>query len=131
GIRDKEVNGQQIPFEFNLMVSQKPDRIDICNLLREHLDSIGIICHVVPMEAAVFQERVQNKKYEAEMAGWGTGTDPYLTEGIFGTGEERNFGSYSNPKVDELYKAGLVEFDQNKRAEIYGQIANLIYADQP
>jgi peptide/nickel transport system substrate-binding protein len=131
GIRDKEVNGKRIPFEFNLTVSLKPERIDICNLLRENLDSIGVICHVVPMEAAVFQERVQNKKYEAEMAGWGTGTDPYLTESIFGTGQERNFGSYSNPKVDELYKAGLVEFDREKRAEIYGEIANLVYADQP
>jgi peptide/nickel transport system substrate-binding protein len=131
GIRDKEVNGVRIPFEFNLTVSQKPDRIDICNLFRENLDSIGVICHVVPMEAAVFQQRVQNKKYEAEMAGWGTGTDPYLTKDLFGTGEERNWGSYSNPKVDELYKAGLVEFDRQKRAEIYGKIANLIYADQP
>jgi peptide/nickel transport system substrate-binding protein len=131
GIRDKEVNGKRIPFEFNLTVSQKPDRIDICNLFRENLDSIGVICHVVPMEAAVFQQRVQNKKYEAEMAGWGTGTDPYLTQSIFGTGEERNWGSYSNPRVDALYKAGLVEFDRQKRAEIYGEIANLIYADQP
>lgn len=131
GIRDKEVNGKRIPFEFNLTVSLKPDRIDICNLLRENLDSIGVICHVVPMEAAVFQERVQNKKYEAEMAGWGTGTDPSLTSNIFGTGEDRNSGSYSNPKVDALYKAGLQEFDPQKRAEIYGEIANLIYADQP
>ncbi len=131
GIRDKEVNGKRIPFEFDLMVSQKPDRIDICNLFRENLDSIGVICHVVPIEAAVFQERVQNKKYEAEFSGWSTGTDPYSEQNIFGTGEDRNFGSYSNPKVDELFKAGMKEFDRAKRAEIYGRISNLIYEDQP
>ncbi len=131
GIRDKEINSQRIPFEFDLMVSQKPDRIDICNLFRENLDSIGIICHVVPMEAAVFQERVQNKKYEAEMAGWGTGTDPYTNQNLFGTGEDRNFGSYSNPQVDALFKAGMKEFDRQKRAEIYGEIANIIYEEQP
>ncbi|HVT28721.1 MAG TPA: ABC transporter substrate-binding protein [Lacipirellulaceae bacterium] len=131
GIRDKEVNGQRIPFEFDLMVAQKPDRVDICNLFREYLDSIGILCHVVPLESAVLIERIQNKKFEAEMGGWGTGTDPYLEENIFGTGKERNFGSYSNPKVDQLFKLGMKEFDPAKRAEIYGQIANLIYEDQP
>jgi peptide/nickel transport system substrate-binding protein len=131
GIRDKEVNGKRIPFEFTLMVSQKPDRIDICNLFRENLDSIGIICHVVPIEAAVLLERLHNKKFEAEFSGWATGTDPYTNQNIYGTGEERNYGSYSNPKVDELFKAGMKEFNLAKRAEIYGQLANLIYEDQP
>jgi peptide/nickel transport system substrate-binding protein len=131
GIRDKEVNGKRIPFEFTLMVSQKPDRIDICNLFRENLDSIGIICHVVPIEAAVLMERLNKKKFEAEFSGLQTGTDPFTNQNIYGTGEERNFGSYSNPKVDELFKAGMKEFDRAKRAEIYGQLANLIYEDQP
>jgi peptide/nickel transport system substrate-binding protein len=131
GIRDKEVNGKRIPFEFTLMVSQKPDRIDICNLFRENLDSIGVICHVVPIEAAVLMERLNKKKFEAEFSGLQTGTDPFTNQNIYGTGEERNFGSYSNPKVDELFKAGMKEFDRAKRAEIYGQLANLIYEDQP
>jgi peptide/nickel transport system substrate-binding protein len=131
GIRDKVINGKRIPFEFDLMVSQKPDRIDICNLFRENLDSIGVICHVVPVEAAVLMERLQNKKFEAEFAGWQTGTDPYMEENIFGTGAERNYVSYSNPKVDELFKEGMKEFDRAKRAKIYGQISNLIYQDQP
>jgi peptide/nickel transport system substrate-binding protein len=131
GIRDKIINGKLIPFEFSLMVSQKPDRIDICNLFRENLDSIGVICHVVPVEAAVFQERVHNKRFEAEMAGWGTGTDPYTNESLFATDQERNFGSYSNPKVDELFKAGMTELDRDKRAEIYGKIFKIIHEDQP
>ncbi len=131
GIRDKEVNGKRIPFEFTLMVSQKPDRIGICNLFRENLESIGVICHVVPIEAAVLLERLNNKKFEAEFSGWQTSTDPFNEENVYGTGQERNFGSYSNPKVDALLKAGMKEFDRAKRAEIYGQIANLIYEDQP
>ena len=131
GIRDKEIDGRSVPFQFTLMVSQKPDRIAICNLFREDLDNIGITCNILPIEAAVFQERVHEKKFEAQMAGWGTGTDPYTNENIFGTGEERNSGSYSNPKVDDLFKAGMKEFDQEKRAAIYGEIFNLIHADQP
>ena len=131
GIRDKVINGRVVPFEFTLMVSLKPDRIAICNLLREDLENIGVICNIQPIEAAVFQQRVHDKKFEAEMAGWGTGTDPYTNENIFGTGEDRNYGSYSNPKVDDLFTAGMKEFDSEKRAAIYGEIFKLIHADQP
>jgi peptide/nickel transport system substrate-binding protein len=131
GIREKEINGVVMPFEFTLMVSQKPDRIDICNLFRQNLDSIGVVCHVVPVEAAVFMERVHNRQFEAEMAGWGTATDPYFNENLFGTKGERNYGSYSNPEVDALFKAGMKEFDREKRAKIYGEIFKIIYEDQP
>jgi peptide/nickel transport system substrate-binding protein len=131
GIRDKEINGRLVPFEFSLMVSNKPDRIAICNLFRENLESIGVICHIAPLEAAVFQERVFQKNFEAEMSGWASGADPSLEKNIFGTGEGRNFGSYSNPEVDRLFDEAMKTFDREKQAEIYGRIHTLIYEDQP
>lgn len=131
GIRDKEVNGRLVPFEFSLMVSNKPDRIALCNLLREDLESIGILCNITPLEAAVFQERTFKKNFEAFFSGWGAGADPYTNRNIFGTDQDRNYGSYSNPEVDRLFDEGEVEFDREKRAAIYGKIHNLVYADQP
>jgi peptide/nickel transport system substrate-binding protein len=131
GIRDKEIDGKLVPFEFSLLVSNKPDRIAICNLLRENLESIGVACSITPLEAAVFQERVFNKNFEAEMSGWASGADPSLERNIFGTGEGRNFGNYSNPEVDRLFDEAMKTFDRDKQAEIYGEIHNLIYADQP
>ncbi len=131
GIRDKEIDGKRVKFEFSMLVSNKPDRIAICNLFRENLESIGVICNITPMEAAVFQERIFNKNFEAEMSGWATGADPSLTKNIFGTGQGRNFGSYSNPEVDRLYVEAQKEFDRDKQAELYGKIHTLIYQDQP
>lgn len=131
GVRDKEINGQLVPFEFTLMVSNKPDRIAICNLFRENLESIGVICNIMPLEAAVFQERIFNKNFEAECAGWSTGADPSTNKNIYGSGQGRNFGSYSNPEVDRLFDEAMLEFDRDKQAEIYGKIHNLVYEDQP
>ena len=131
GIRDKEINGRLVPFEFSLLVSNKPDRIAICNLFRENLESIGIRCDVSPLEAAVFQERTFKKKFQAYFAGWGSGADPYTNKNIFGTGEDRCYGGYSNPEVDRLFEEGELEFDREKRAEIYGKIHNEVFADQP
>ena len=131
GIRDKRINGKLVPFEFSLLVSNKPDRIAVCNLFREDLDSIGIRCKITPIEAAVFQERAFKKNYQAMMSGWGTGADPYTNQNIFGTGENRNYGSYSNARVDELFELAEKEFDRDKRAQMYGEIFKLIFEDQP
>jgi peptide/nickel transport system substrate-binding protein len=131
GVREKVINGRKTPFEFTLLVSNKPDRIAICNLLRENLEYIGVVCKIQPLEAAVFQERMFKKQFQAEMAGWGAGADPSTSKNIFATGEDRNYGSYSNKEVDRLFDEGEREFDREKRAEIYGKIANLIYEDQP
>jgi peptide/nickel transport system substrate-binding protein len=131
GVRDKEVNGQLVPFRFTLMVSNKPDRIAICNLFRENLENIGVICDIRPLEAAVFQERAFSKNFEASCAGWSTGADPFTNKNIYGTGEARNYFSYSNPQVDALFEQAMQEFDRSKQAEIYGKIHNLVYEDQP
>lgn len=131
GVRDKEIRGRLVPFEFSLIVSNKPDRIAICNLFRENLESIGILCNVAPLEAAVLQERNFKKNFEATMSGWGAGADPYTVKNIYGTGEDRNYGGYSNTEVDRLFDEAEKEFDREKRAVLYGEIHNLIFDDQP
>lgn len=131
GIRDKEIGGKTKRFEFSLLVANVPERIKICNLLRQNLEQIGIICNVSPLELTVLQERVLKHQFEANFGGWGTGTDPDTAENIWATGEDRNFVNYSNPEVDKLFEQGRREFDREKRAAIYGRIHELIYKDQP
>jgi peptide/nickel transport system substrate-binding protein len=131
GIRDKTIDGRNVPFTFSLLVGNKPDRIAMCNLFRENLESIGVICNVSPLEAAVMMERLFEKNFQAEMAGWRTAADPSLTKNIFGTGEGRNFGNYSNPDVDRLFAEAKREFDRDKQGELYGKIHTLIFEDQP
>lgn len=76
-------------------------------------------------------DSVEHHKFDASMAGLGCGTDPDLTENIFGTGATRNDAQYSNKRVDELFVQGRKEFDRDKRAAIYGEIDNIIWEDQP
>jgi peptide/nickel transport system substrate-binding protein len=131
GLRDKEIDGRLVTFEFTILTSNRQDRIDICNLLKQNLGQIGILCNVRPLEFTVLQQLTQEHKFHAAFGGWGTGTDPDTSENIWGTDEERNFGQYSNPEVDRLFDEGRREFDPEKRAEIYGKIHTLLYEDQP
>ena len=131
GIRDKEIGGRLVPFEFSLLVSNVPERIKLCNLLKENLDQIGIVCHIRPLESTVLQQRMLNREFQAVFAGWGTGADPDTADNIWVTDQGRNYVGYSNPEVDRLFEEGRREFDREKRGRIYARIHELIYEDQP
>ncbi|HLJ12057.1 MAG TPA: peptide-binding protein [Planctomycetaceae bacterium] len=131
GIRDKKIGKNLVKFEFSIICPTVPERVKLCTLLKENLAQIGVICNVRQLEPTVLQDMMLNHKFEAAFGGWGTGADPDTSDNIWATGEGRNFGFYSNPKVDELYKQGRLEFDRKKRGEIYGKIHSLIFEDQP
>jgi peptide/nickel transport system substrate-binding protein len=131
GVRDKDINGRLVPFEFSILVNQQPLRIAICVLLKDCLDRIGVRMNVKPVESTVLQDLTQKKKFQAYFGGWGSGTDPDTSENIWKTGAMRNFVNYSNPEVDQLFEEGRRELDRSKRAEKYARIQEILYEDQP
>ncbi|MFM8735038.1 MAG: peptide-binding protein [Pirellulales bacterium] len=131
GIRDKEIDGRSVPFEFTMLVNQQPFRIAICTLLKENLEQIGVIANVRPVEPTTLQEMMQKRGFQACFSGWGSGTDPDTTENIWKTGEMRNYCGYSNPEVDRLYAEGRRELDRDRRAEKYARIQEILSEDQP
>jgi peptide/nickel transport system substrate-binding protein len=131
GIRDKEIDGRLVPFEFTLITYQTETGLQASILLKESLEKIGVVCNVKPTEFTVLVESTQNRTFEAAMGGWSSGTDPDTSANIYASGESRNFAGYSNPRVDELYEQGRREFDHAKRAGIYAEIHNILWEDQP
>ncbi len=131
GVREKEINGKKVKFEFSVMCSNQQLRIDICTSLKESLDRIGIVCNVQPTEFTVMQERAREGKFQAQFAGWGTGADPFSTENLWGTGQERNYVNYSNKEVDDLFAKAKFELERDKRAEYYRKIDDILWEAQP
>ena len=106
GYRDKEIDGQQRKFEFTILVRNQKERIDICELLKQNLRSVGVMCNISTLESATLQDKMLNKKFDAAYGGWGTGADPDTSDNIWGTGQNRNYVSYSNPIIDEMFGEG-------------------------
>ncbi len=131
GLLDKEIDGRSVPFRFTVLTNNTPNGVKVCTLLKECLDKIGIECMVKPTEFTVLTQNMRDHKFQAAMGGWGTGTDPSTSLNIWGTDEGRNYGHYSNPRVDELFEAGVIEFDPSRRAEIYAAIHKILWEDQP
>jgi len=136
---DPEFDGQinevkRVKFEFTIVTSNRPDRVLLCELLRENLDQVGIVCNVRAAEFTVLQQMARDHKFHAQLGGWGTGTDPDTSDNLWATkaiDSGRNYVCYSNPNIDELFQQGKYELDLEKRKEIYRQIHRLLYDDQP
>jgi peptide/nickel transport system substrate-binding protein len=131
GIRDKMVDGKRVEFQFVVITNNRPDRISICQLLKRSLDQIGIECDVTAMEFPVVIDKLQKHDFQAAFGGWGSGTDPDTSENIYATGQNRNYGEYSNPEVDRLFVEGRRELDPEKRPALYAKIHMLLWEDQP
>jgi len=135
GWRSKVIDGKPVDFEFTLTFSQgNPNAIKIASIYQQDLKKLGIRMKTQQLEWSVFLEKVRNHEFQAEMAGWGTGTDPDTGWNLWRTDQYeqgRNFGGYSNASVDQLFEDGRQEFDFEKRALIYQQIHKEIYDDQP
>lgn len=131
GIREKEINGKTVKFEFSIMCFNQQLRVDICTSLKESLGRIGVSCTVQPTEFTVMQERSREGKFQAQFGGWGTGADPYSTENLWKTGEQRNYVRFSNKEVDELFDKAKFELDQDKRGDYYRKIDDILWEAQP
>ncbi len=130
GVRDKQVNGRLVPLQFTLLSSESPNSIKVCTLMKSNLDQIGIQVDVKPTEFTVLQDKSLKHQFDAMIAGWGTGTDPATLDNIFKTGGGRNYGQYSNKRVDELFELAQAEFDREKRAEYYAEIHDILWDEQ-
>lgn len=131
GIRDKQIDGRLVKFEFSLLTAPTPLATNVCTLMKENLEKIGILCNIQRLERTVLQQKLLDHEFEAAIGGWGTGADPSTIDNIWQTGEQRNFGYYSNPEVDRLLDEAEKTFGREKQAELYGKIDTLIYHDQP
>lgn len=135
GWRYKEIDGNKVQFEFTLMMPQgSPSAPKIAAIFQEDLKRIGVSMKTREIEWSAFLEKTTKHEFQADTAGWGTGTDPDTNWNLWRTEEYktgRNYVGYSNPKVDELFVKGRKEFNFEARRKIYQEIDKLIYDDQP
>ncbi|MEW8955564.1 ABC transporter substrate-binding protein [Clostridium sp.] len=71
-----------------------------------------------------------NAEYDMYFAAWGLTPEPDSTNLFTSKGMQNDIG-YSNPKVDEIMRKGLEEFDLEKRKEIYKELYTELNKDLP
>ncbi|MFH1189181.1 MAG: peptide-binding protein [Candidatus Omnitrophota bacterium] len=123
-------------FEFTLIVNQgNAERLRCAEMVQRYLKAAGIRMKIRVLEwSALINEYIDKKRFEAVLMGWFLSRDPDNYD-IWHSSKTRpgefNFIGYANQEVDSLLEEGRRTFGQNRRAEIYHRVHEIIYLEQP
>lgn len=130
GVLDREGH----PLEFELLVNDAQNRVDVVTIVQNELKQVGIKVNLRVMEYGAYIERILATDYDAAFVDWKSVTKVDLT-GLFHSRSFRpkgyNFFSYSNPEVDRLIDEAITKTDRVEAGKMWNRIQRIIYDDQP
>jgi len=131
GIRDK--NG--IEFKFEILVSASnaagPALLDI---LQDAFGKAGMTVTGRRLEAAVFQSTLRDQKMDASIGNWITSLqfDPHqLLHSDSARNRGSNYFNFRNAEADALMEQARIEFDAEKRKQLYWRFQEIFHDEQP
>lgn len=136
GIVDKEINGQQVEFEIEYLISNASKFLQNQALLFEDdARKAGVKINIVSKEFSVMIDDIKKRKYEMAAGAWAQ--DPVLddpkqlwhTESDTPDGSNRV--SFSNAEADELIEKIRTTLDEQERNKLYRRFQEIIYEEQP
>ena len=68
-------------------------------------------------------------QFDISNFGWVDSPFPSGNKSIYTTNSDSNYGKYSNPKVDDLFKQAVAELDDTKKKDLYNQIDKILWDD--
>jgi len=130
GVLDRQ--GQSFAFEL-MTNTNSAVRVDAAVMIQEHLRRAGIRMEIRRLEFNTLVESSLAHDFDAMLGGWTIDTSMDLdyafhTESIDGG---YNFGSFSNPAVNELLDLARDQTDPTRKGEILGQVQGLLHEEQP
>lgn len=112
--------------------AQYPFLSNAAIVIQEQLRQIGVESEVDLQENAVLLENYFSGNFDLSVTGTSAYVDPNdVVQSNFMTDAASNGSGYSNQEVDDLIAAGIATTDQDERAEIYGEIQQILLADLP
>ena len=131
GIRDKD----GIPFRFEIQGPTGNDFIEhLLPILKESFRKAGIDMQERRLEFTVLVENLKSRKFDACTLAWSM---PLEDDGfqVWHSSSIANGGSnavgFRNAEADRLLEQGRMEFDAEKRKQIYWKWQEIIHDEQP
>ncbi len=136
GTVDKMIDGKLVEFKFDLMIfSDAPSFKTMAEIVQENFRKIGVEVTITPTKWALMLQNLRKKDFDATILGWSADWkgDPYqIWHGSQADEpESSNSIGYKNPEVDALIDKLRVTVNEEDQIEIYHQIHEKIFADQP
>lgn len=129
GFTDNDGNKLEIELATH---TEDPNRIQAVEYIQNELMENGIETNVTTTEWSTFSDDLMNGSYQVALLGWLNLYDPdRATYNQFHSESGSNYGKYNNPKVDELLEEARSINDQDKRKELYQEVAQIVNEEVP
>ena len=124
-------DGKGIP-TIELMYNSEGAHKDICQIIQQNWEEIGINVELTNQEWAVFLNTRQQGDYQIARHGWsGDYIDPMTFLDLWTTSGGNNDTGFSNARYDELIAAAKVETDSEKRLEMLREAEDILMDEMP
>jgi peptide/nickel transport system substrate-binding protein len=136
GIRDKEIDGVNVPFAFKLIVYGSSNEYrTMGTIFKEDLAKIGVRMDVSPLEWSNLLKKVSAREFDAITLAWVSGPDVDFRQ-IWHSEEadkpkSSNRIGFRNPEADRIIEDLETEFDPAKRKVLAQEFHRLLYDLQP
>jgi peptide/nickel transport system substrate-binding protein len=127
GVRAR--NGRRLSFTLATNAGNQR-RADIGQIVQQEWRRIGVEVRLSMVESNTFFDQLDDREYEAAIAGWGVGLSPDLSTLWTGDGPF-NFTGYNNAVVYRLVKVALAQPTEALAAPLWREAAGHIVRDQP
>jgi peptide/nickel transport system substrate-binding protein len=102
---------------------------ELSEVVVEQLKDVGIRAKVELVDNAAWFSRMGKQDFDLAAYYPRTGPDPDAYREHFGTDAARNYGKYSDPRVDELLTQGIGVIDVAARTVFYNEVQELLRQD--
>jgi peptide/nickel transport system substrate-binding protein len=129
GIRDKD----GVKFKFEFLVSSSSSLKPLSPVLMEEFRKAGIQMTERVIEASLLAETLKQHRFDASALAFTFDLvqDPYPGWHSSSANNGQNFENFKNAESDRLLEQARLEFDSEKRRQIYWQWQELIQEEQP
>lgn len=135
GVRDREIDGQQVPLSFELYYPPNGRTLEeFANRIERELSAVGFEVVLRPAVKGEFSTNLVKGNYDAALLSFAKNPNPYDFHQLFHSSNYPggyNFFGYVNERVDSLIDRMRTEPDAAERRRLAGVIQAQIYQDQP
>ncbi|HYG41518.1 MAG TPA: ABC transporter substrate-binding protein, partial [Bordetella sp.] len=131
------------PDGFEMTLSSTNDRYindgQITQAVAQYLSRVGIKAHVDAMTRSVYFPKRAKREFSFAMGGWSSETgeaSSFLQYWVTSFAPElgmgtSNYGRYSNPELDKIFRQAVTTVDDAKREKLLQQALTIALADLP
>lgn len=136
GILDKMIDGQKVPFRFELKFNAGNDiRKSVALTVQDELKKHGIDVQVRQLDWTIFLDDVRSHRFDAMILGWAMPTTEPDGYQVWHSSQADNRGSnaisFKHPRVDAILEENRRTFDPAKRIELYREFQRILNDEQP